>query len=289
MDFEIHGHSGCSITVCRENGSMSILKSTDDVSYADRLYRQACKQNSFYQQQNGKIYTPKVLEISRNSSSCKIKMEFVYAQNFIEFFEYAGLDQLTTFVTTLLSFLQCEIDRSPQQHIDIHVLRDKYNNIKRQLSSNPAITDNSDIINNIKLLDSIFDRDHCIVLPVGVSHGDLTLSNILFTGRQIYLIDFLDSFIETPLMDIVKLRQDTYYGWSFLMYQRPYDRIRHQIILQYIDQQIVSKFQDLPFYYKNYSLFQLMNFLRVLQYAHEPRIITFLTNVICELIKSYET
>ncbi len=31
------------------------------------------------------------------------------------------------------------------------------------------------------------------------------------------MIDFLDSFIETPLMDIVKLRQDTKYNWSYLL------------------------------------------------------------------------
>ena len=55
----------------------------------------------------------------------------------------------------------------------------------------------------------VFDALSDMLIPVGTCHGDLTFSNILFNGNNYYLIDFLDSFIESPLLDIVKLRQDT--------------------------------------------------------------------------------
>lgn len=67
-------------------------------------------------------------------------------------------------------------------------------------------------------------------MPVGVCHGDLTFSNILFNGNNYYLIDFLDSFIEAPLLDIVKIRQDSAHLWSQLMYTKSYDQIRLQIV-----------------------------------------------------------
>ena len=31
---------------------------------------------------------------------------------------------------------------------------------------------------------------------------------------RLYLIDFLDSVIESPLFDIIKIRQDTYFNWT---------------------------------------------------------------------------
>jgi hypothetical protein len=54
-----------------------------------------------------------------------------------------------------------------------------------------------------------------IVIPEGFCHGDLTFSNILVDGksRRIAAFDFLDSFVESPLQDIAKIRQDTSYYW----------------------------------------------------------------------------
>ena len=42
-----------------------------------------------------------------------------------------------------------------------------------------------------------------------VCHGDLTLSNLIFKNNEIYCIDFLDSFIDSPIIDLVKLKQDS--------------------------------------------------------------------------------
>ena len=54
-----------------------------------------------------------------------------------------------------------------------------------------------------------------ITVSVGFCHGDLTFSNLLVNAksRRIALFDFLDSFVESPLQDLAKLRQDTAYFW----------------------------------------------------------------------------
>jgi|GEM_PF-415353 len=288
MDFEIRGHSGCHLTVCREGDGLAVVKSTGDACYAERLYRQARKQQEFGEQDNPAVRAPKVFAISQTRSTCSVKMEFVYGQNFVEFFEYAGLERLTTFVDTVLSFIQGELGGSPLQQVDGSVIQHKYGSVREHVLSNSAVAGHPEIQRHFHTLDRILDRKYDMVLPVGICHGDLTLSNILFCGSRVYLVDFLDSFIETPLVDIIKLRQDTRYGWSFLMVRRPYDRVRHQIILDHIDQCIVSRFQEEPFYRDHYVLLQLMNFLRVLQYAHEPVVIEYLTRVIGELILQHE-
>lgn len=117
-------------------------------------------------------------------------------------------------------------------------------------------------------------------MPVGMCHGDLTFSNILFNGNNYYLIDFLDSFIEAPLADIVKLRQDTAWQWSPLMYTKPYDPIRLGLIFKKIDTALEEHFGHYEWYRAWYGPMQLMNFLRILQYGREPRVVEFLKRTI---------
>lgn len=123
-----------------------------------------------------------------------------------------------------------------------------------------------------------------IGIPVGKCHGDLTFSNILFNGNNYYLIDFLDSFIESPLLDIVKIRQDSQFEWSRLMYEGEVDLVRLSIISQKIDRGIDAYYSQYEWYQKYYHVFQLMNFLRILQYAKEERVIVYLKNVIKSML-----
>lgn len=55
-----------------------------------------------------------------------------------------------------------------------------------------------------------------IQMPIGSCHGDLTMSNVIYTNSgHMYLIDFLDTYLESPLQDVAKLIQDFNYGWTF--------------------------------------------------------------------------
>lgn len=124
-----------------------------------------------------------------------------------------------------------------------------------------------------------------MLLPIGVCHGDLTFSNILFNGNNYYLIDFLDSFIETPLQDIVKIRQDTAYRWSQLMYTKRYDAVRLGIICDKIDHEIDLYFSNkYQWYTDHYRTVQLMNILRILPYAHEEKVVCYLKNILNSLL-----
>jgi thiamine kinase-like enzyme len=62
-------------------------------------------------------------------------------------------------------------------------------------------------------------------LRAGYCHGDLTLENIIVghkpdkyiksSARVLHLIDFLDSFIDTPYVDIATVLQDSLCHWSY--------------------------------------------------------------------------
>jgi hypothetical protein len=49
----------------------------------------------------------------------------------------------------------------------------------------------------------------------GYCHGDMTFENIIVADEEVYLIDFLDSFADAPIVDHAKILQDSFCYWSF--------------------------------------------------------------------------
>ncbi|MDD5029338.1 MAG: phosphotransferase [Rhodoferax sp.] len=55
-----------------------------------------------------------------------------------------------------------------------------------------------------------------IAVPLGPCHGDLTLSNVIWSpSLGLVLIDFLSTYLESPLQDLAKISQELEFGWSF--------------------------------------------------------------------------
>lgn len=55
-----------------------------------------------------------------------------------------------------------------------------------------------------------------IGVPLGPCHGDLTLSNVIWSpSLGLVLIDFLTTYLESPLQDLAKISQELEFGWSF--------------------------------------------------------------------------
>ena len=225
MKLEVKGHSGCQIDVVREDGKLFIYKSTFDKVYLDRLCLQGKKQQDAAKIRLQHIRVPQIFEIHRDEESVSIKMEYIYSKNFIEFFEQAGFEQVDYLIGALECFIEHEIGNSKPQSLPAKILQDKFVEIKNKCESNPLYQDDNTIQNILNQSEQVFKNLSELLIPVGLCHGDLTFSNILFNGNNYYLIDFLDSFIETPLQDIVKIRQDTEHRWSQLMYTKRYDAV----------------------------------------------------------------
>ncbi len=286
MDIEVKGHSGCQIDVIREGKELYIYKSSRDPKYLDRLVRQAEKQKAATEPELQHIRVPMIHEISRTGEMASIKMDYVYSRNFVEFFEQAGFEQVNYLIEALIKFLEYEIEQSPEQTVNKEIVSDKFDDVKKKTLSNPQLAEDKEIIEILERSERIFKNLSDMTIPVGLCHGDLTFSNILFNGNNYFLIDFLDSFIESPLLDIVKLRQDTAWLWSQLMYVHPCDTIRLRIAFGKIDKALDKYFSEhYGWYGKYYQALQLMNFLRILQYAKEPKVIDYLKQAINEQLR----
>lgn len=286
MELEVKGHSGCQIEVKREDGGLYVYKSTHDAGYLNRLLLQGRKQQEAASMELQHIRVPKVVDVLRDECSVTLKMEYVYSKNFVGYFEYAGFEQISYFIRALRLFLDYEIRRSPMQTVSARVLKDKFADVQCKTLRNPSLCNDAEVKRLMQSAADRFDSVEDMQLPVGLCHGDLTFSNILFNGNNYYLIDFLDSFVESPLLDIVKIRQDSAFLWSQLMFSGQYDEIRLKIVAKKIDDEIV-RFARGYEWYCHYPIFQLMNFLRVLQYAHDERVISYLKHIISQLLHEF--
>lgn len=285
MEIEVKGHSGCQIDVINENDGVFVYKSTADPKYLKRLALQAAKQQKAGTVEYQHIRVPRIYSLKQTDKQTVVKMQYVYSKNFIEFFEQAGFEQVEYLVGALKYFIDYEIGKCQLQIVPASIFQAKFSDICKKVASNPLFVNDEDIHSILKKCHEIFCNMQDVNIPVGICHGDLTFSNILFNGNNYFLIDFLDSFIETPLQDIVKIRQDTAYRWSQLMYTKPYDALRLKIICDKIDSEIDGYFRDKYDWYRaNYHVLQLMNILRILPYAHEEKVCEYLKNILKSLL-----
>jgi thiamine kinase-like enzyme len=285
MEIEVKGHSGCQIEIVNGGDSLFINKSTHDKKYIPRLYRQALKQQEAGKVVYQHIRIPEIYEIEKTDDCLNVRMEYVYSKNYVDYFEDAGFDQISYFVKALKIFIDSELEHSKLTSINRNVILEKFKDICVKVQANNMINKDKEIVQILERSALIFNSvDEEIRIPVGYCHGDLTFSNILFNGNNYYLIDFLDSFIESPLLDIVKIRQDSRYAWSQQMYEYDMDVVRMKIISGKIDEEIDKYYSRYDWYRKNYSMFQLMNFLRIIQYVKDEKVLKFLKQVLISML-----
>ena len=280
-NIEVKGHSGCQIDVVQEDGGIFVYKSTADPKYLNRLKLQAEKQKAASRVPYQHIRVPEIHEMISDDRTTVVKMQYVYSKNFIEFFEQAGFEQVDYLIGALEYFIEYEISQCNTATVSAKVFQDKFTEIKGKVAVNSLFAGDAEVNSIIERSEQVFNSMKDMELPVGLCHGDLTFSNVLFNGNNYYLIDFLDSFVETPLQDIVKIRQDTCYRWSQLMYTKRYDAVRLRIVCDKIDREIDSYFTEKYDWYGNhYKTMQLMNILRILPYAHEEKVIAYLKTIL---------
>lgn len=84
--------------------------------------------------------------------------------------------------------------------------------------------------------------------------------------RKLILFDFMETYIDTPMQDIAKLRQDTHHHWTLQRYPGEFNETRVYQRLALLDTTIAYMFATERY---GYSLFQFMNLIRILPYAKD--------------------
>lgn len=189
-------------------------------------------------------------------------MRMDYLTGFVHFDEYfitASPNDILNITDCLGDFIEkCE-KQSPVKNVTQEV-EDKFEDLIPKVGINEEL-----LRGRYKLL-----VKKPIEVPVGICHGDLTLSNLLFSGSTIAMIDFLDSFVESPICDLVKLRQDTKFGWSNSLVENT-DMTKIKVIQSHMDSQVDTIIRKNEHYSQHYPLFEFINLLRILPYVNNEK------------------
>jgi len=247
------GISGCDLQLIQNSVVRKISPSEE---YNDRLENQMKKQLLFNMPVDN-IIVPRVLGQGNLNGLFYFDMEYINGSLFNETFQRISKSELEYHLQTLMSYLSRPnyLFYTRNEMKDIVVT--KLVNLRKKSQYKKLIDWMVDGI----AWDNIKD-----IIPKGYCHGDLTFSNILFVDDNLCFLDFLDSYIESPIMDVIKLKQDLYYGWylNFL----PVDFIyvtRMKQVFRHLWSQIEQEYSKM-IHTELFDVFDIINYLRIEPY-----------------------
>lgn len=282
---KIAGRSGCQIEIIMEAGRAYVKKYASGLDYNIRLIKQYEKQkqfgNSFKHMQWFKV--PKIIEEGTNLEGVNwFCMDYVTGEKATTFLADADSKTLKKLVAKFLYYFSIIEKASIPCSPPLEAIATKNESLFTAIDKQSHLPTS---INN-KLKNYLYSKIPESYLPLGFCHGDFTLSNMLFGKNDIFIFDFLDSFIESPLVDIVKLRQDTRFGWTLMLDETisSPQSTRIKIAQKYIDQFIEDFIINHEAYSDWYNYLELYNLARILPYVGIQREIEFLEQHIRSLL-----
>jgi thiamine kinase-like enzyme len=257
------GLSGCKIELL---DNKVVRKYSSSLDYNSRLILQIDKQNLFSNLIFKNITTPKVLNVTRDNLYY-FDMEYIPGKSFYDYFSVASNSNIKFVLETIFEYFDTLIDNYKTVNVQTNILK-KIKSLKEKTLLNEYLNYLENYVTKNK-----------IIIPKTFCHGDLTFNNIIFHKKRLFFIDFLDSYIDSFLCDLIKLKQDLFYLWGLTIENKK--SIRVYQIYSYIWEKIEQRY----FEYINNINFDILDALNLLRL--EP----YLTNdyqrsILNEIIKT---
>jgi hypothetical protein len=288
-NLKLEGRSGCPIYLISKGNSIAVSKSSSSLSYNERLKKQASKQNAFKSiyPENANFRAPEVFSLGLGQDGLAFfEMEYARGEKFSDFFSGLSLPQLDTVIGVFIDYFNLAIENASLLEVPLETTKLKVEEVEQLVE--PMAHYSEELKNS--LFTFLQDNKPVELLPQSFCHGDFTFSNMLFKENgQIYIFDFLDSFIESPLIDLVKLRQDTRFLWSVLIDENleSHKLLKVIQILKYMDSKLALFLRELDPELQNwYSYLEIFNLARIMPYAQKQSDIQFLNKNLTQLLST---
>lgn len=288
-NLKLDGRSGCPIFLLNKGNGFVVGKFSSSLSYNERLKKQASKQNDFkaIYPENSSLRAPEVYSVGVALDGLAFfEMEYARGEKFSDFFLGLSLPQLDSVVEIYIKHFQSGMENASWLDVPVEITKLKAEEVQQKVM---PMTHYAEDLKST-LFGYLLDKKPEAPLPQGFCHGDFTFSNMLFKENgQIYIFDFLDSFIESPLIDLVKLRQDTKFLWSVLIDE---NLENHKVvkviqILKYMDTSLTLFLGELnPGIQQWYTYLEVFNLARIMPYAQKQSDIQFLNKNLTQLLNT---
>jgi len=214
-----------------------------------RLANQVIKQQQFKNTEN--IITPYTEIISEN----KIIIDLVRGHTLAEKLFTSSIQEIKNYAQRLLEIIDFNLKTSSLEVFRSKICLDKLSTIK-EIEETKIFPELTKQILSIKCK-----------IPVGVCHGDLTISNCMIDiDGKLVLLDFLDTFYETPIQDIASLFQETWAEWSLLVCKKSVHGLcRFRIWLKYLEKLLFERYSEQE-WWPLVEIFTRIKLIRTLPY-----------------------
>lgn len=244
-------------------GEKKVIKT---VPKSQRSVKNIKKQEEF-------IATGRIRSVSMNfryTNDDKILIEMPYAVGYVgsDYAKYCDLEDKIFLVGQLKKYFDSRAKKSTVELVPKEKIKSKLREL--EISVRNARLKNLTLRNTglecLSLLSALFESKE-YYYPRSECHGDFTLSNIIYdkTVKKIYLIDFLDIYLNTYLCDYAKLLQDIHYGWSARYLNRALI-VKHQVLGAKIKQEIELGFAK---WTETIDFISILNTIRIIPYCQD--------------------
>lgn len=247
-----NGLSGCKLEILN-NGVLRKYSSSDE--YNHRLLKQIDKQILFSKLILKNINTPKIINVNYDDI-ISFDMEYIPGYSSYDYFCTANIDEINFVIQTLFNYFDNFIINIKHTSINNKLL-DKLDLLKTK-------TNHYDYISYLKT----YINKNDLIIPKTFCHGDLTFNNIIFHKNRLFFIDFLDSYVDSFLCDLVKLKQDLFYFWNLKIENK--NNLRMVQIYKFIWYKLYDRYRE----YIDTNSFEILDVINIL------RIEPYLTNAI---------
>lgn len=200
-EIKLIGHSGCKLEINEENGNLFVIKTSKNIDYNNRLKEQCEKQKNF---KHKFFNTPNILKSGFNKDGLfSFSMEYINGLTVSEYFRSIEIGNIDDLVKNFFGII-------PDHYSFDNSAKKTFLSKLEELENKININDNDFLDVFLKLKE--YNWSYCVS---GDCHGDMTLENIILSGNKLYLIDFLDSFYDSWMIDIAKILQDVECKWSY--------------------------------------------------------------------------
>jgi tRNA A-37 threonylcarbamoyl transferase component Bud32 len=267
------GLSGCKLILSSDG--KSVTKISSDNSYNSRLVNQIKKQIEFKDILVEGMECPDVIESGINPDGLEyFTMKYVTGKDYKNFLSYSSPEEIRLFTDSIFRYIK-EVSCSKRKYTTEEFSEACVNKL-RSISSH--IPDHD----FCQFIESKIEGLGRIEIPMSFCHGDLTLSNILFSKKTIFLLDFLDSYIESWVIDLVKLKQDLFYFWSILRDNHDQPNLRFIQASIKIWGSIEKEYPHIV-HSEEFKILEALNFLRIYPYAKEQKDILTIEKILKKL------
>ena len=270
----LSGHSGCIVALYDDGEKLFVKKRSGNIDYNRRLRKQMIKQRLFNAEN---IFAPVIYEkgYDVDDGTFYFSMQYLNCQSLASYMNCIRIKEIAQFIDDLFEAL-CVEEAKINLEAD-EIFKAKIGSLEKALKNRTEIE---------KYALSVLKNYDFSNIPCSPCHGDLTTENILITNdKKIYLIDFLDSFYNSWMIDIAKLLQDLELGWSYRHEQISENLKIRLLIGKEALLENISLLEDGDEKIKQIYHILLLNVLRIVPYTKDKETEIFLQNSIQKILK----